>query len=72
MIVAEPQDPNVAFLKRGGATTGADHVKAQEKLQPQVRPATQKKVSFDVQEQNKVFLEVRPNFIESKKPSKLE
>ena len=69
MVVVEPRYPNVDFVTREGVATGDDQDKAQEQLQPQVRPATQKKVSFDVQVQKKVFLEVRPEFVEREEPS---
>ena len=40
MIAAEPRDPNVVVVTRGGAATRADHDKSQEQLQPQVQPVT--------------------------------
>ena len=49
IIAVEPQDPNVVVVARGGDGTGANQDKSQEQLQLQVRPATQKKVLFNVQ-----------------------
>ena len=69
MIAAEPWDPNVTVVTRRGAATGADQDKSKEQLQPQVWPTTQKKVSFDIQEQKEVFLEVQPYFVEPPEPS---
>ena len=57
MIVVEPRDSSVVVTIQGGAVTEADQDIPQEYLQPQVRPATQKKVPFDIQNHKKVFLE---------------
>ena len=51
MIASEPRDLSIVVVARGSATTGDNQNIPQEKLQKQlqVRPVTQKKVSFDVQ-----------------------
>ena len=69
MIVVEPWDLNVPIVTQGGVATGAYQDKSQEQLQLQVRPATQKNVSFEVQKQKEVFLEVRLNFVDAAKLS---
>ena len=55
MIYAEPRQPNLGVVTRGGSLTGAD----QNTLsgQPQVRPAAQKKSLLDVQQEKEVLLE---------------
>ena len=64
MIVAEPQEPNVVVVMRGGAdqTTQTDSV---THAQPQVRPAAKKKVQIDVQEQKRIFMDVCPEFVDA-------
>ena len=52
MIVAEPREPSVVVITRGGATMGTDQDTQTEPVaqaQSQVRPAAQKKAPLDVQ-----------------------
>ena len=66
MIVAEPWEPSVAMITRGGVVIVA-YKATQTKLaalaQPQVRPIAQKKSLLDVQEQKRIFMDVRPKFV---------
>ena len=64
MIAVEPRDLNVGVIVWGGFATGADQDKAQEQLQLQVQPMTQKKASFNSQKQKETFLEVWPEFVD--------
>ena len=57
-ISAKPREPIIVIITRGGVATRADQEALKEKLRPQVRPVTHKKVSFDVQKQKELFLDV--------------
>ena len=56
MISAEPRQPNLAIVTRGGVATGVDQNTPQGHLQ--VRAATQNKAPLDVQQEKELFLEV--------------
>ena len=45
MIMAEPQDLNIAIITIGSAMTGVEQDNSQEQPHPQVRLAVQKKES---------------------------
>ena len=46
MIFVELREPNIVVITRGGVVTRADQDTQHE--QPHVRPATKKKVLFDI------------------------
>ena len=67
MIYVKLREPHIVVVTRGGAATGADHNTQQG--QPQVRPTTQKKAPLYVQKEKEVFLDVRPEFVDTNQPS---
>ena len=68
MIYAERSETNIVVITRGGVATGAD--KNAQHDQPQVQPEEQKKVSFDVQRENEIFLDARLEFVDRNQASK--
>ena len=67
MIAAEPREPRIVVVTRGGVATKANQDIPQEK--PQVRHVAQKKVPFDVQKLKQGFLDVLPEFVDQEQSS---
>ena len=56
MISSEPGQPILVVVTRGGAATRVDQNTPQGHMQ--VRPATQKKASLNVQQEKEFFMDV--------------
>ena len=67
MIYAKMREPNIVVVTRGGVVTG--EYQNTQHGQLQVRTATQKKVSLDVQKEKEAFLDVRLEFVKTNQPS---
>ena len=72
MVVAEPRELSVPVITSRGVVTGTNLKTMQEQISRQVWKTTQKKVSFDIQKQKQVFMDVRPDFMNPEEPSTSE